>query len=98
MNFWRRTHEKDGKVETTQGPFEPDPFKDLLKDDGLASVGCTYGGARNYGNEKISFMVNVHCDQNEATVNEAGKRVFLKTLEFVEDACGQLGWKPGDGT
>ena len=70
-----------------------DPYKDLLKEDGFSSVSCSLTATQpgSYGG-KVSFMVTVKCDQNQATLNLAGERAFLKAVEFCDDALKVLGW------
>jgi hypothetical protein len=82
-----------GKTVETSETF--DAYADLCKDGAAASVSCTYGMAKNFGEEKVSFHVTVRCDQTEECINEAGKRAFLKAVEFVGDAADNLGWTKG---
>lgn len=90
-NFGNYIHEVDKKV-VDEANIPLDPFPKLLKEDGFASVSCTVGKARAYGEEKISFHVSIKCDQNQATIDEAGKLAFMKAAEFCEDAMTALGW------
>lgn len=85
------TVESEGKViqETTE-TF--DSFADLQKDGSDATVSATYALGRDFNSEKVTFHVTVRCAQNEATINEAGKRAFFKAVEFVGEACENLGW------
>lgn len=85
------TVEQNGRVieETTK---TLDCFKDLLKGGDEATVSATYALGRDFNSEKVTFHVTVRCAQDEATINQAGERVFLKAMEFVGDACEQLGW------
>jgi len=89
-NVWEKTVERDGKItEEERGTF--DPFKDLLKEDGFSTVSCSLTRSADYGNLKVTFFVSARCDQNEAAINEAGKRVFMKAAEFCDDAAEVLG-------
>jgi len=91
-NTIQKTVEKGGEiVEETTETF--DPFKDLLKDGGQATVSCTYALGVDFNSEKVTFHVTCRCDQSEAVINEAGKRVFLKAVELVGDAAEVLGWR-----
>lgn len=73
---------------------EIDPYKELLADDGFASVACTLAATQpgSYGG-KVSFMVSIRCDQDEAKINKAGELAFSKAAELCNDALKVLGWK-----
>lgn len=50
-----------------------------------ATVSMNVGRALGYGELKVSAHVSLACDQNEETINEAGRRAFLKAAEFCQD-------------
>lgn len=50
-----------------------------------ASVSFTLGRSFGYGDLKVSAHVTLACDQNEETLEEAGKRAFLKAAELLDD-------------
>ncbi len=85
------TIQTQGKVEEVSETF--DLYADLCKDGAAATVSCTYALGRDFNSEKVTFHVTVRCDQTEACINEAGRRAFLKAVEFVGDAAENLGWK-----
>lgn len=67
-----------------------DKFQALIAGDGLAKVSTSYAQGLPYGEEKVSVMISVSCDQNEAAINKAGEFTFMKALELVNDGWGVL--------
>lgn len=67
-----------------------DKFQDLVQGDGLSRISTTYQRQLKYGEEKVVVTLSVACDQNEQTINEAGKLTFLKSLELTDDDFGLL--------
>jgi hypothetical protein len=55
-----------------------------------ASVAFTIGKSVGFGELKVSAHVTLTCDQNEATLNEAGLHAFNKALEFLNDGFSLL--------
>lgn len=70
-----------------------DPFPEVLKEDGMAQVSCTYAMGVDHNSEKVTFFVSIRCDQNEKAINRAGEIAFNKAVEFVAEAADVLGWK-----
>jgi hypothetical protein len=91
-NTAQKTVERGGKI-VEESTIAFDAYKDLMKEGGHATVSCTYALGVDFNSEKVTFHVTCRCDQSEATINEAGKRVFAKAVEFVNDAAEVLGWK-----
>ena len=85
--------EDSGKLTTENGNI--DPFPELVKKDGAASVSFTLGRSREYGELKVSATVRVTCDQNEATIDKAAKFAFMKALELVDDGWTLLTQRNG---
>jgi hypothetical protein len=88
---WIRTIEAGKKIiDYQEGYVEDDKFQALAAGDALAHVSTTYTRGLPYGEEKVSVMVSVACDQNEATINKAGEHTFMKALELVGDGFSVL--------
>lgn len=62
-----------------------DPYTDLIQYNGAAKVTTTYGRSLPFAEEKLSVEVSLTCDQNETTINEAGKLGLLKAMELAND-------------
>ena len=85
------TIESAGKVvkETSE---TTDVFNHLQDQGDSASVSASYALGRDFNSEKVTFHVTLRCSQHENVINEAGKLAFFKAVEFVGDACANLGW------
>lgn len=55
-----------------------------------ARVGLQVGTQHDFGRIKVTAYVDYECNQNEATVNEAGMLAFSKAIEFVHDALAVM--------
>lgn len=68
-----------------------DPFEKICTPGKThASVSFTIGKSIGYGDLKMSTHVTLTCDQNEATINEAGLHAFNKALELLNDGFALL--------
>jgi hypothetical protein len=83
---WRRRIERaDGKTQDEEGYM--DDFQKLVG-NGLAQVEMNTQFSLDYGAVKVSSSVRITCNQDEATINEAGKVAFFKSMELTKDGMG----------
>jgi hypothetical protein len=80
--WWRRVSRTDGTYHEEEGYM--DSFENLLG-NGLAQVEMSTQFGLDYGAVKVSSVVRITCNQDEATINEAGKQAFFKSLELTKD-------------
>jgi len=71
-----------------EGVLSEDRFRCLIQVDGAAGVTTNYGRSLPFAEEKLSVIVSLKCDQNEAAINKAGELSFLKAVELVDDGFG----------
>jgi len=88
----RKTMEKAGKP-VSETEETTDEFRDLLKEDGGATISCSITKGVDFNSEKVTFFVGVHCDQNTATMDKAAERVLMKAISYVNDGGELFGWK-----
>ncbi len=73
-----------------------DPFQMLAtaaQQRGLptSSISCNMATSGEYGAPKVGFTVNIHCPQDERSMNMAAEMVFRKALELTNDGASQIG-------
>lgn len=80
------THLKNkAVVYEKEGYLEEDKFEKLMAKNGRAKLTTTYQHSVNFGTDKVVVTLSCACDQDEETINEAGKLTFLKAVELVTD-------------
>lgn len=55
-----------------------------------AHVGFTVGTQVAFGKVKVSCVINLECDQNTATLDEAAVTAFTKATEYMQDGLQLL--------
>lgn len=93
---WHRIIQKYGwKVEEVGAdPFHPlDLQAQQARATGqsTARISMNVGTSVDYGNLKVSCMVNIECVQTDAAISMAGECAFMKGLELVNDGARYLG-------
>lgn len=65
-----------------------DPFRALLLSPSgpRATVSISVGKSLAFGELKVSANVTLQCDQDQATIDRAGEKAFVKAVEFLDDA------------
>lgn len=80
-HWWRRI-EANGKWEEDEGIM--DEFTDLVG-NGLAQVEMGTDFGLDFATVKVRCSVRIVCNQDAATINEAAKRAFFKSMELASD-------------
>lgn len=90
MNTGRVVAETPGESARTLLEYTPSELLVRKPEGPHASVTMTVGRSFGYGDLKVSASVTLQCDQNEETVEEAGKRAFLKAVELMNDGISVM--------
>jgi hypothetical protein len=64
--------------------LDSDQFKALATPGAIHStIGFNVGTSQNFGNVKITAIVNLTCDQNEPLLDRAAELALLKAIEYM---------------
>lgn len=88
----RKTVTRNDKI-VEEKQADTDEFRDLIKEDGSATISCSLTKGVDFNSEKITFFVSARCDQNTKTMDRAAEQVLMKALDYVNSAGDLLGWK-----
>lgn len=96
MNWSIMEKRKDGAVSHASGPLSGDQYTGLRVSDGPeARVNVTLSESYGYGEIKISASVTLACDQNEKTINTAGRLATEKAMELLKKGFARYGMIAG---
>lgn len=93
------------EVQVGDGPAEV-LKREVLKEDQFAqlatpgaihgNVGFNVGTSQNFGDVKITAVVNLTCDQNEPTLDRAAELALLKAIEYMQGGFSILAGKKAE--